>query len=210
MSLEVWFLFVAAIFVVIVIPGPLSLLMISNVINHGLKRAWPGIAGGVTASLILLVASAVGLGALIVASPLAFNLAKYGGAAYLAYLGLKTVLIPVKRSEGDGKTAEVQLQPKFGLLFRRAFLLGISNPKDILFFIAFLPQFINPKNSIASQLLVMVLTWIAVDVACKLSYGLSAKVVNPFLRSYEGKKLFNAVTGVFFIGTALAAAFLKA
>jgi threonine/homoserine/homoserine lactone efflux protein len=210
MSLELWIVYLAAILVVIVIPGPLSLLMISNVINHGLQRSWPGIAGGVAASLILLVASAVGLGALIVASPLAFNLAKYGGAAYLAYLGLKTVLIPVKRSDSDGNRAEVLLQPRFGLLFRRAFLLGISNPKDILFFIAFLPQFIDPQRSIAGQLLVMVVSWVAVDVGCKLSYGLSAKVVNPFLCSYHGKRLFNAVTGVFFIGTALAAAFLKA
>jgi len=210
MSLDLWIVYLAAIFVVIAIPGPLSLLMISNVINHGLQRSWPGIAGGVSASLILLVASAVGLGALIVASPLMFNIAKYGGAAYLAYLGLKTVLIPVKRSSDDGKSAEVLLEPRFGLLFRRAFLLGISNPKDILFFIAFLPQFINPQRSIASQLLVMVLSWVAVDVGCKLSYGLSAKVVNTYLRSYQGKKLFNALTGVFFIGTALVAAFLKA
>jgi threonine/homoserine/homoserine lactone efflux protein len=209
-SLSVWFLFVAAIFVVIVIPGPLSLLMISNVINHGLKRAWPGIAGGVSASLILLVISAVGLGALIASSPVVFNMAKYGGAAYLAYLGLKTVLIPVQRSTEDGKSAEVLLEPKFGLLFRRAFLLGISNPKDILFFIAFLPQFIDPKQGIGGQLTVMVLSWIVVDVGCKLGYGLTAKAVNPFLRSYTGKRLFNGVTGAFFIGTALVAAFLKA
>lgn len=210
MSLDLWLVYLAAIFVVIAIPGPLSLLMISNVINHGLTRSWPGIAGGVAASLILLVASAVGLGALIAASDTMFNLAKYGGAAYLAYLGLKTVLIPVQRSSNGGQRAEVLLEPKFGLLFRRAFLLGISNPKDILFFVAFLPQFINPARGIFGQLLVMVLSWLLVDVGCKLSYGASAKVVDPFLRSYTGKRLFNALTGVFFIGTAVAAAFLKA
>ncbi|AXK38471.1 LysE family translocator [Crenobacter cavernae] len=210
MNLDVWLLYVAAIFVVIAIPGPLSLLMISNVINHGLRKSWPAIAGGVSASLILLVISALGLGALIVSSPLLFNVAKYGGAAYLAYLGLKTVLIPVQKPAETGKAAQVLFEPKFGLLFNRAFLLGISNPKDILFFIAFLPQFIDPAKSIYVQLGVMVATWIAVDVACKLSYGLSAKVVNPFLRSYTGKKLFNAVTGVFFIGTACLAAFLHA
>lgn len=210
MNLDVWLLYVAAIFVVIAIPGPLSLLMISNVINFGLRRSWPAIAGGVSASLILLVISALGLGALIVSSPLMFNIAKYGGAAYLGYLGVKTFLIPVQKPSDANGAAEVLLEPRFGLLFNRAFLLGISNPKDILFFIAFLPQFIDPARSIYVQLGVMVATWIAVDVACKLSYGLSAKAVNPFLRSYTGKKLFNAVTGVFFVGTACLAAFLGA
>jgi threonine/homoserine/homoserine lactone efflux protein len=204
-GIDVWLVYVAAIFVVIVIPGPLSLLMVSNVINFGLKRSLPGIAGGVSASLILLTVSALGLGALIVSSPLLFNIARYAGATYLIWLGVQSLLTKVTSGITTDESALPNSRP--ATLFRRAFLLGISNPKDILFFIAFLPQFINPHRSIGVQLLVMVATWTVVDVACKLGYGSAAKAVNSFLRSVRGKKLFNGVTGVFFIGTALSALF---
>ncbi|MDN0081163.1 LysE family translocator [Crenobacter sp. SG2305] len=203
MGIDVWLVYVAAIFVVIVIPGPLSLLMVSNVINFGLKRSLPGIAGGVSASLILLTVSALGLGALIVSSLILFNLARYAGAAYLVWLGMQSLLTKVTSGITTDESTLPNARP--ATLFRRAFLLGISNPKDILFFIAFLPQFIDAHRSIGVQLLVMVASWTVVDVACKLGYGSAAKAVNAFLRSVRGKKLFNGVTGVFFIGTALSA-----
>ena len=86
MSLETWLLFSSAALAVILIPGPLSLLMISNSLNYGLRRSWPAFVGGVSASICLLSASALGLGALLLASEQVFGVLKIIGAFYLFYL----------------------------------------------------------------------------------------------------------------------------
>ncbi len=86
MTLEIWLLFAGAALVVILIPGPLSLLMISNSLNYGVRRSWPAFLGGVTASIALLSASALGLGALLMASERLFSTLKLVGTLYLFYL----------------------------------------------------------------------------------------------------------------------------
>lgn len=90
MNLETWLLFCSASVLVILIPGPLSLLMVSNSLNHRLLRSSPAFLGGISASLILLTASASGLGALLLASEQLFNVIRYAGATYLIYLGFRT------------------------------------------------------------------------------------------------------------------------
>ena len=139
MSLETWLLFSSAALVVILIPGPLSLLMISNSLNYGLRRSYPAFLGGVFASICLLSASALGLGALLLASEKLFSALKIVGALYLFYLAWQSW----KQSRQPATVTNVPDAapiPRFGALFGRAFVLGASNPKDILFFAAFLPQ----------------------------------------------------------------------
>ncbi|WP_426142068.1 LysE family translocator [Pseudomonas sp. DWP3-1-2] len=207
MTLETWLLFSGAALVVILIPGPLSLLMISNSLNYGLLRSYPAFLGGVLASVCLLSASALGLGALLLASEHLFSALKVVGALYLFYLAWQSW----KQSRQPAKAAEVptaQRNPRFGSLFWRAFVLGASNPKDILFFAAFLPQFLNAEQPFLNQLLIMIATWTVLDLSCKLFYGLSAHGAARYLRSGKGQTWFNRISAGLF-GTAGAASLLS-
>ena len=197
MSLETWLLFSSAALVVILIPGPLSLLMISNSLNYGLRRSYPAFLGGVIASICLLSASALGLGALLLASEQLFSALKIVGALYLFYLawqGWKQSRQPARANT----VPDAAPKPRFRALFGRAFVLGASNPKDILFFAAFLPQFLDPNQPFLGQLLVMIATWTALDLLCKLAYGLGAHGAAGYLRSGKGQSWFNRISAGLF------------
>ena len=197
MSLETWLLFSSAALVVILIPGPLSLLMISNSLNYGLRRSYPAFLGGVFASICLLSASALGLGALLLASEKLFSALKIVGALYLFYLAWQSW----KQSRQPATVTnvpEAAPKPRFSALFGRAFVLGASTPKDILFFAAFLPQFLNPDLPFLNQLLVMIATWTVLDLLCKLAYGLGAHGAAGYLRSGKGQSWFNRISAGLF------------
>ncbi|MFL1542413.1 LysE family translocator [Pseudomonas sp. O39] len=197
MTLETWLLFSGAALIVILIPGPLSLLMISNSLNYGLRRAYPAFLGGVFASICLLSASALGLGALLLASEQLFSALKIVGALYLFYLAWQSW----QQSRQPAHAAEVPQAPavpRFSALFGRAFVLGASNPKDILFFAAFLPQFLNGQQPFLPQLLIMIATWTVLDLLCKLTYGLGAHGAARYLRSGAGQSWFNRVSAALF------------
>ena len=203
MSLEIWLLFASAALVVILIPGPLSLLMISNSLNYGLRRSWPAFVGGVSASICLLSASALGLGALLLASEQVFSVLKVIGAFYLFYLAWQSWQESRRPASGPSVTTS-EVSPRFRQLFWRAFGLGASNPKDILFFAAFLPQFISAERPMLGQLLVMIATWAVLDLACKLFYGLSAQGAARYLRSGKGQVWFNRISAGLFGGAGAA------
>lgn len=206
MNLDTWLLFSGAALIVILIPGPLSLLMISNSLNYGLRRSYPAFLGGVFASICLLSASALGLGALLLASEQLFSALKIVGAAYLFYLAWQSWQQSRQPSQGAVVPAAAPT-PGFRTLFGRAFVLGASNPKDILFFAAFLPQFLNSQQPFLPQLLIMIATWTVLDLLCKLTYGLGAHGAARFLRSGKGQGWFNRVSAVLF-GSAGAASLI--
>lgn len=203
MPLDTWLLFCSASLLVILIPGPLSLLMVANSLNHGLLRSTPAFIGGVSASLILLIASASGLGALLMASEDLFTFIRYAGAAYLIYLGFMTWKDTRQAATPQQDTAVPTVN--FIPMFLRAFTLGISNPKDILFFVAFLPQFIDPDTALSTQLLVMTASWCVLDLFSKLAYGTSARLLAPVLRKGRHMQTFNRVSAGLFVsaGTAV-------
>jgi threonine/homoserine/homoserine lactone efflux protein len=208
MNLETWLLFSGAALVVILIPGPLSLLMISNSLNYGLRRSYPAFLGGVFASICLLSASALGLGALLLASEQLFSALKIVGGVYLFYLAWQSW--QQSRQPAQGAVApQAVATPRFRALFGRAFVLGASNPKDILFFAAFLPQFLSSSQAFLPQLLIMIATWTVLDLLCKLAYGLSAHGAARYLRSGKGQNWFNRISAGLF-GAAGAAALARA
>ena len=186
MSLETWLLFSGAALVVILIPGPLSLLMISNSLNYGLRRSYPAFLGGVFASICLLSASALGLGALYL--------------FYLAWQSWQQSRQPAHATE----VPQAPPVPRFRALFGRAFVLGASNPKDILFFAAFLPQFLSAQQPFLPQLLIMIVTWTLLDLCCKLAYGLGAHGAARYLRSGKGQSWFNRISAGLFGGAGAA------
>lgn len=207
MTIETWLLFSGAALVVILIPGPLSLLMISNSLNYGLRRSYPAFLGGVFASICLLSASALGLGALLLASEQVFSALKIVGALYLFYLAWQSWQQSRQPAEA-ANVPQVACTPRFRVLFGRAFVLGASNPKDILFFAAFLPQFLSPEHAFLPQLLTMIATWTALDLLCKLGYGLGAQGAARYLRSGSGQSWFNRTSAALF-GCAGVASLIK-
>ena len=197
MNLETLLLFSGAALIVILSPGPLSLLMISNSLNYGLRRSYPAFLGGVFASICLLSASALGLGALLLASEQLFSALKMVGALYLFYLAWQSW--QQSRQPAQGAVVPVAVAtPRFRALFGRAFVLGASNPKDILFFAAFLPQFLSSDRPFLPQLLVMIATWTVLDLLCKLAYGLGAHGAARYLRSGNGQSWFNRTSAGLF------------
>lgn len=121
MSIEVWFLYVVSIFVVILIPGPLSLYMVSNSINYGVIRSYPAFLGGTLASSLYLIVSATGLGAILTASENMFLILKLMGALYLVYLGVDTIrksMADTARKSLNGCSLEF---PGFNNLFKKLF-----------------------------------------------------------------------------------------
>ncbi|AZF27775.1 MULTISPECIES: LysE family translocator [unclassified Pseudomonas] len=208
MTTETWLLFSGAALVVILIPGPLSLLMISNSLNYGLRRSYPAFLGGVFASICLLSASALGLGALLLASEQVFSALKIVGAMYLFYLAWQSWQQSRRPAEG-ADVPQVASTPRFRVLFGRAFVLGASNPKDILFFAAFLPQFLSADQAFLPQLLTMIATWTVLDLLCKLGYGLGAQSAARYLRSGSGQSWFNRISAALF-GCAGLASLIKA
>lgn len=199
MNLDTWLLFSGAALIVILIPGPLSLLMISNSLNYGLRRSYPAFLGGVFASICLLSASALGLGALLLASEQLFSALKIVGAAYLFYLSWQSWQ-QSRQPNRDAVMPAATATPRFRTLFGRAFVLGASNPKDILFFAAFLPQFLNSQQAFLPQLLTMIATWTVLDLLCKLAYGLGAHGAARYLRSGSGQSWFNRISAALFGG----------
>jgi threonine/homoserine/homoserine lactone efflux protein len=197
MSLETWLLFSSAALIVILIPGPLSLLMVSNSLNYGLRRSLPAFLGGVSASICLLSASALGLGALLLASEQLFGVLKIVGALYLFVLAWQSWQAS-RQAAKPVNSEEQPVNPSFHSMFWKAFGLGASNPKDILFFAAFLPQFISAEQPMLNQLLVLILTWAVLDLGCKLFYGLSAHGAARYLRSGNGQVWFNRVSAGLF------------
>lgn len=207
MPFETWLLFSSAALIVILIPGPLSLLMVSNSLNYGLYRSAPAFIGGVSASICLMSASALGLGALLMASEQLFSVLKLIGALYLFYLAWQSWQAS-KQAAVARHTTKATATPSWRAMFWKAFGLGASNPKDILFFAAFLPQFIRADQPLLGQLLIMILTWALLDLACKLFYGISAQGASRYLQSGKGHTWFNRISAVLF-GSAGAASLLS-
>ena len=138
-----------------------------------------------------------GAGALLLASEQLFSALKIVGALYLFYLAWQSW----KQSRQPATAVNVPAaapKPRFSALFGRAFVLGASNPKDILFFAAFLPQFLDPDQPFLAQLLVMIATWTVLDLLCKLAYGLGAHGAAGYLRSGKGQSWFNRISAGLF------------
>lgn len=192
-------LFILASAVAIVTPGPTTLLALSNGSRHGVRAAGWGMAGAVLADLILVGAVASGLGVVLAASEVAFQLIKWVGAVYLAYLGWKMLrsdaaLILPSAAPGTDRPVGLSL----GL---RSFMVALTNPKALLFMSAFLPQFIDPQAPLATQYAIVACVLATINILTMLVYAaLGAQLVRAFQGS--GLRWLNRVCGSLMIGLA--------
>ncbi|ROZ77125.1 LysE family translocator [Ramlibacter sp. WS9] len=193
MTLSTYLLYVAAVALLIVTPGPTMLMCMTNSINHGPRRAMTSVGGAVTAVLCVMALSAMGLGALLATSEAAFTTAKVVGAAYLIWLGIKTfrsttVLTPGRDTAGSSGRS----------FYLQGFLVGASNPKAVLFFAAFFPQFLNPAAPIVPQFALLALTFMAFEFTVLTMCALGVARLMPLLKSSGPVRWINRVCGGMF------------
>lgn len=192
-------LFVLASAVTIITPGPTVLLAMSTGSRHGVRAASWGMAGAVLADLILIGAVASGLGVVLSASEIAFQIIKWAGAAYLAYLGWKML-----RSDAAlvmPSAAAEAARPAGLALGLRSFAVALTNPKALLFMSAFLPQFINPAAPLFSQYAILACVMALMNVVVMLAYAtLGAQMVRAFRGN--GVRWLNRICGGLLIGLA--------
>jgi len=201
MNLQTWWLFVLMAFVVSATPGPNMLLVMSCSARFGLRAAIATMAGCMTALLAMMSTSAAGLGALLHAFPTLFDALRLAGAAYLAYLGVKSWRSPVRDPAPDSAR---QREPaaKSIALFRQGMLVAVSNPKAILFAAAFFPQFINPELPKLPQFAILITTFAVIEISWYLVYAVSGKRLSSYLQRARVLQAFNRMTGGVFIGFA--------
>ncbi len=167
LSLDVLLIFVPASFALNMAPGPNNVLALSNGLNHGYVSGLCGALGRLAAFLVMMMASAVGLGALLIASETAFQVVQWCGAAYLVYLGLKLLRSPAQRVTRD---CAVGRAPNRLYLARQEFMVALGNPKAILIFTAFFPQFLLPEMPVVPQFAIMGITFLLLEAIAVLAY----------------------------------------
>lgn len=170
MGFETWAAFAAASAILVAIPGPTVLLVVAYALGAGRGTALWTVLGVFLGDLVAITLSVIGLGAILAASSLLFTALKWLGGAYLIWLGWKLWTAPVTVDRVEAKTAETS----GASMAIHAFLVTVTNPKGLVFFIAFLPQFLDPAAAAAPQLAIMVATFSVIGAANALFYALAA------------------------------------
>lgn len=171
MEISTLLIYIVAAGAVMMVPGPSMLLALNNGASHGLRVAAFGMAGAALSDLILIAAVGCGLGALLQASEQLFSLVKWLGAAYLLYLAWVLWRAPTRALQYAPGTAAASGRSAF----LRALLVGLSNPKGLLFFSAFLPQFIRPDEPVVLQYLILAITSAAIDCVMMTVYAVGGR-----------------------------------
>jgi len=199
MALHTWLLYLAAALGLSLSPGPNGLLALTHGALHGRRKALWTIFGGALGFVVLIALSRFGIGALLQASLAWLTVLKWLGGAYLVWLGIQ-----VWRSPPIGLDARASVPPRAGWsMFRQGALSALTNPKGLLFFAAFLPQFIDPARSLVMQFAVMAGTFAVTEIATELFLASMAHRISPWLKR-AGKRFNQTCGGVFMaIGVAL-------
>ena len=178
-SLQTLALFVLAALTLLLIPGPAVLYIVTRSAQHGRRAGFASVLGVEAASLVHSLAAALGLSAILLASATAFEVVKYAGAAYLVYLGIRTLL---SRDEPASEAAppETRLRSHFA----KGVLVNLLNPKTALFFYAFLPQFVDPaKGAVQGQVFLLGAMFVLLATCTDGMYSLLASSVGKWLLS---------------------------
>jgi threonine/homoserine/homoserine lactone efflux protein len=197
-------LFLSASLVLLLIPGPAVLYIVARSVEQGRRAGLVSILGIHTATLVNVLAAALGLSAVLASSALAFSVVKYAGAAYLIWLGVKKLL-------GSSEVADENVASRrhgFGRLFRDGFIVNLLNPKTALFFLAFLPQFVDPsRGHIAGQIISLGLLYTLLGLVSDGCYALAAATAGDWLkRSRAYAKAERCTTGILLVGLGITAA----
>ena len=191
MSIELWLAFVISAAILLVIPGPTILTVISYSMAHGRRANVPLVAAVALGDSTALVLSILGLGALLAASALAFNIVKWAGGLYLLYLGAR--LLRAGLSSAPLPALEAP-SPRWRV-FANTYLVTALNPKGLVFFVAFLPQFVDPDADVTRQLWVLAVTFVVMATLNATLYAVFAASARRALASQRAGRHFNFAGG---------------
>ena len=199
MSLQVWFAYMLACWVISISPGAGAIASMSSGLNYGFRHGYWNAIGLQIALLIQIMIVAAGVGVLFATTPLAFQAVKWFGVAYLLYLAYLQWTAPVK----DIEIQHEKKDKSVSALLLNGFVVNISNPKAIVFLLAVLPQFLDLSKPQWIQYLIMAATMVTIDLIVMAGYtGLASKVLR-LLRSPKQQKYLNRVFAVMFSCAAL-------
>ncbi|NLR96552.1 LysE family translocator [Rhizobium sp. P38BS-XIX] len=197
MSIETWLAFAAASCIMLAIPGPTILLVISYALGHGRKTALATVTGVTLGDCTAMTASLMGLGAILAASATLFTILKLIGAAYLVFLGIKLWRAPiVKGPLGDNDNLPEEKPLKILL---HAYVVTALNPKSIVFFIAFVPQFLDLSKPFLQQTLILEATFLTLAALNSLIYVFVADMARGVIRKASVQRAVNRTGGTLLI-----------
>ena len=205
MPLELWLAFVVASEILLVIPGPTILTVISYSMAHGRRANVPLVAGVALGDSTALVLSVLGLGALLATSAFWFTVVKWVGGSYLLYLGIKLLRAGISPTALAAPAAP----GSWWRLFANTYLVTALNPKSIVFFVAFLPQFVSPNASLTRQLWVLAVTFVVMATINATLYAVFAASVRKLLSSPRVQRRFNIAGGSLLLVAGLWALFSR-
>lgn len=204
MTFETWLAFAAASAVLLIIPGPTILLVVSYALGQGWRSALPVATGVALGDFTAMTLSMLGVGAILAASATIFTALKWLGAAYLVYLGIKLFRA--------GGTLDVKPQTDRATTMKmvgHAWVVTALNPKSITFFVAFLPQFLDKHGDFFTQMVIFETTFLVLAFLNAAGYALIASRARNLVRSPRAIGLFNKTGGTLLIGAGVATATLR-
>lgn len=204
MTFETWLAFAAASAVLLIIPGPTILLVVSYALGQGWRSALPVATGVAFGDFTAMTLSMLGVGAILATSATIFTALKWLGAAYLVYLGIKLFRA--------GGTLDVKPQTDRATTIKmvgHAWVVTALNPKSITFFVAFLPQFLDKHGDFFTQMVIFETTFLVLAFLNAAGYALIASRARNLVRSPRAIGLFNKTGGTLLIGAGVATATLR-
>lgn len=204
MTFETWLAFAAASAVLLIIPGPTILLVVSYALGQGWRSALPVATGVALGDFTAMTLSMLGVGAILATSATIFTALKWLGAAYLVYLGIKLFRA--------GGTLDVKPQTDRATTMKmvgHAWVVTALNPKSITFFVAFLPQFLDKHGDFVTQMVIFETTFLVLAFLNAAGYALVASRARNLVRSPRAIGLFNKTGGTLLIGAGVATATLR-
>ena len=200
MSLQSWWIFVCATFLISAMPGPNMLHVMTQSMRHGLSRAVFAMAGCMLGLLSLFGLSAVGMSTLLSLLPQLLTAIKVAGALYLIWVGLKAwrdASPPVDIHPAESGQTDRARRARD--LFRDGFLISISNPKALIFAAAFFPQFVSPSLPKAPQFAILLVTFVVIEAGWYITYATGGRAMARQMRQARRQRIFNRATGGLFI-----------
>ena len=196
MSLDLYLAYVLACVLIAIIPGPTVTVIVANSLKHGTRAGLLNVAGTQLGLALMMAALVIGLSSVIAAMAWLFDWLRYAGAAYLAWIGWKLLRAP----ESIADAAAVR-RPQGGFVLQ-GFVVLMANPKALLFFGAFIPQFVDPKGNYVAQIVLLGLTAMAVALVSDGAYAVVTGQAGSFL-SRKKVRLVSRISGACLIGGGL-------
>jgi threonine/homoserine/homoserine lactone efflux protein len=206
-NIPLWLAFVGATTLLILLPGPIVTLVIANSLSYGSRAGLTNIIGTTTANIIFFAIGGFGMTWLLALLSDWFLVIRWVGAAYLVYMGIRLWLTKPQELKEHAQSEPKPFYAK--TYFLQGFAVAITNPKTIIFYAAFFPQFIDPTLPTGEQLLVLSITFLIIATVLDSGYAILAGKLRPFLIGEQRGRIRNRITGTLLILTGMALALTR-